>query len=63
MFNTLKKQPTEELQALLQALVRRVIAEQIPDTRSMDRYEELLAEIYRRGEKPKAFLTVNESKE
>ena len=55
-FLKTKPVPTNELQAELKALCRKVVAQQFPYSQDMRRYEELLKEIYLRGVEPEDTL-------
>lgn len=51
-----KKKTSRELQAELKALVQRLVVQRGYSFDEMDRYEELLKELYLRGEEPEAIL-------
>ena len=51
-----KEKTSRELQAELKALVQRLVAQRGYSFDEMDRYEELLRELYLRGEEPETIL-------
>lgn len=51
-----KEKTSRELQAELKALVQRLVAQRSYSFDEMDRYEELLRELYLRGEEPETIL-------
>ena len=51
-----KEKTNQKLQAELKALCQRLVAQQGYSLDDMDRYEELLRELYLRGEEPEIIL-------
>lgn len=62
MKRKIKDLDTKELQAQLSALCYKLIAQGFGFSDEMQRYEELIAEIIRRGEKPNMTVKPNEGK-